>query len=100
MLSAFAYPGAKPIAPGTFATADAGGTRAIAGYSTGDAFDAVYAYYRHRLPANSETMHVRSVKGSVATFDVGRHRNGEHVAVQISSDEPNATEILITRYRR
>jgi len=104
--AAFAYPGAKPIAPTAFATADADGARAIAGFTTGDSFDAVYAYYQRRLPAGSETLHVSGAKGSVASFDVaprgdaGRPRGGAHVAVQISSVKPNATEILITRYRR
>ncbi len=98
--AAFAYPGAEPDDPSTFTTADARRMRTIAGFTTSDAFEKVCAFYQRRLPRDSETMRVVSAKGSVATFYVGGRRAPEAMAVQISSDKPNVTEILLTRYSR
>lgn len=96
----YTYPGARPDDPSTFTTADAHQVRTIAGFATSDAFAKVYAYYRGRLPNASATMHVVSANGSVATFYVGGHGATEAMAVQISSDKPNVTDILLTRYSR
>lgn len=94
------YPGAKPDVPSTFTTADARQARTIAGFTTSDAFAKVYDYYRRRLPSASETMHVVSANGSVATFYIGGRGTTEAMGVQISSDKPNVTDILLTRYSR
>lgn len=97
-LAAFAYPGATAAVPATFTASDPRRIRTLAGFTTTDAFAKVYDYYRRRLPAGSETMRVLSAKGSVATFYVESPKANEAIAVQISSDQPNVTEILLTRY--
>ncbi len=97
-LARFAYPGATPEDPSSFTTTDGHRTRTIAGFTTPDAFAKVYAYYRERLPSNSQTMLVLSTNGSVATFYVENRSAPEAMAVQISSDKPNVTQILLTRY--
>ena len=93
------YPGAASIPPGAYVATDADGTRTIAGYTTTAAFEKVYAYYRHVLPPGAETMHVLSPNGSVATFAT-QSADARSLAVQISSDKPNVTEILLTSYPR
>lgn len=94
--AAFTYPRATPDAPGTFTSGTPDGRRTIAGFTTSDAFARVYAFYRRTLPVGSETMHVIKANGSVATFDIDPARSRDTFAVQISSDKPNATQILIT----
>ena len=94
----FAYPGARADDPSTFTTTDGHRTRTTAGFSTPDAFAKVYAFYRQRLPSNSQTMRVISANGSVATFYIESRGAPEAMAVQISSDKPNVTRILLTRY--
>lgn len=98
LFASYAYPGATLASPSTFTTGDARHVRTIAGFTTSDAFAKVYDYYRRSLPAGSETMRVVSANGSVATFYVGRHGGSSATAVQISTDKPNVTEILLTRY--
>ena len=95
-----AYPGAEAMTPATFVPADSGLKHTIAGFTTTDPFEKVYDYYHHRLPPQSETMRVVTANGSVATFSVAKAGDGQTIAVQISSDKPNETEILITRPRR
>lgn len=97
--AAFAYPRATPDGPGTFTSVTAEGRRTIAGFTTSDAFARVYAFYQRMLPAGSETMHVINPNGSVATFEIDPPQSRETVSVQISSDKPNATEILITQFQ-
>ena len=95
----FTYPGATPDEPATFTARTQDGSHTIAGFTTSDPFARVYAYYRRTLPSGSETMHVISLNGAVATFEIDP-RSQATVDVQISSDKPNFTEILITRFQR
>ena len=95
----YVYPAAQPVDPNTFIAKDADRVRTIAGFTTADAFAKVYAYYRKHLPSGSETMRVVSGNGSVATFYfVDSPGARQAMAVQISSDKPNVTQILLTRY--
>ncbi len=94
------YPGAQAGEPASITTATAGGSTVIASFTTADAFDKVYAYYKQQLPAGAERMNVTSGNGSVASFQVGNQTAPDAVAVQISSDKPNVTSILITHTTR
>jgi hypothetical protein len=94
------YPGAQAGQPASITTATGNGSTVIASFTTVDAFDKVYAYYKQQLPAGAERMKATSGNGSVASFQVGSQTAPDTVAVQISSDKPNVTSILITHTSR
>jgi hypothetical protein len=94
------YPGAQADAQGTITTKEAQGTSVVAAFKTADSFDKVYEYYKGRLPAGSERMKVISGNGSVASFQVGSPKTPDEVTVQVSSDKPNETDLLITHAAR
>ena len=94
------YPGAQADAQGTITTQEAKGTSVVAAFKTADSFDKVYEYYKGRLPAGSERMKVISGNGSVASFQIGSAKAPDEVTVQVSSDKPNETDILITHVVR
>jgi hypothetical protein len=99
-LGAPVYPGALAGQPESITTATGRQSTVIAGFTTADAFDKVYVYYKQRLPAGAERMKVTSGNGSVASFQVGNPTSPDAVTVQISSDKPNVTSILITHTSR
>lgn len=72
----------------------------IAAFRTSDSFDKVYAYYKRLLPRNAEKMKVTSGNGSVVSFQIGDPNTPEEITVQVSSDQPNETEVLITHVTR
>ncbi|MBV8373264.1 MAG: hypothetical protein JOY69_08370 [Candidatus Eremiobacteraeota bacterium] len=90
------YPGAQAGQPASITTVKNAISTTIANFMTTDAFDTVYAYYKRQLPPASEKMKVTSANGSVASFQVGGPTDADTVSVQISSDRPNLTNILIT----
>ncbi len=94
------YPGAQTGQPASITTTSGNGTTVIASFTTADAFEKVYAYYKQRLPAGAERMNVNSPNGSVASFQAGVQTAPNAVTVQISSDKPNVTSILITHTTR
>lgn len=94
------YPGAEADAQGIITTKEARETSTVAAFKTADSFDKVYAYYKDRLPAGSERMKVTSGNGSVASFQIGSPKTPDEVTVQVSSDKPNETDLLITRVVR
>jgi hypothetical protein len=91
------YPGAQAGQPAGITTATNSGSTTIANFTTADTFENVYGYYKRRLRPASEKMNVTSANGSVASFQVGGQNSPNAVTVQISSDKPNVTNILITR---
>ncbi|MEO6835641.1 MAG: hypothetical protein ABI231_07025 [Candidatus Tumulicola sp.] len=92
-LGAPVYPGAQAN-QGTLATHDDKSASVIAAFRTTDAFDKVYDFYKRQLPAGAEKLKVASGNGSIASFQSGGE--SDQVAVQIASDKPNETDILIT----
>ncbi|MGA8534122.1 MAG: hypothetical protein WB615_08445 [Candidatus Tumulicola sp.] len=96
-LGAPLYPGAQASQPASITTATDTGTSTLANFTTSDAFDKVYRYYKDRLPPAAEKMKVVSANGSVASFQVSDPSIRDVVSVQVSSDKPNETSILITR---
>ena len=95
-LGAPVYPGAQAGQPASIATVNGRGSTVIASFATTDAFDVVDAYYRQRLPSGAEKMRVMSANGSVASFQIGSATSRDLTTVQVSSDKPNETNILIT----
>lgn len=99
-LAAPIYPGAESSQQGIISSSNAGTATMIAAFKTADSFDQVYDYYRQQLPSGSERMKVAGGNGSVATFQVGSAKSSDEVSVQVSSDKPNETDILITHVTR
>lgn len=95
-LGAPIYPGAEGNQQSSISSSNAGTATLIAAFKTADSFDQVYGYYRQQLPPGSERMKVAGGNGSVATFQVGNAKSADEVSVQVSSDKPNETDILIT----
>jgi hypothetical protein len=99
-LGAPVYPGAQMGQPASIATVAGHASTVIANFETTDAFDKVDAYYRQRLPVGAEKMRVTSANGSVASFQIGDAAGRDITTVQISSDKPNVTNVLITHAAR
>jgi hypothetical protein len=94
------YPGAQTGEPASITTASDSGSTVVANFTTADAFDKVYGYYKQRLPPATEKLKVTSGNGSVASFQIGDQNTPAMITVQISSDKPNVTNILITHATR
>jgi hypothetical protein len=90
------YPGAQSGQPASITTQNNGASTVIANFMTTDAFDSVYRYYKQRLLPGAEKMRVTSGNGSVASFQIGDRNGSDTITVQVSSDRPNLTNILIT----
>ena len=99
-LGAPIYPGATINRPGVVSSTKGNTAATIAAFKTADSFDRVYDFYRQQLPAGSERMKVAGGNGSVATFQTGSAETGDEVSVQVASDKPNETDILITHVTR
>lgn len=99
-LGAPIYPGAESNDPGSISSSNDATATIVAAFKTADAFDRVYEYYRQQLPPGSERMKVDGGSGSVATFQIGSPKTPDEVSVQVSSDKPNETNILITHVTR
>ncbi|HEY1654349.1 MAG TPA: hypothetical protein VGF86_04460 [Candidatus Tumulicola sp.] len=99
-LGAPIYPGAQADQQGSISTTSDKGTSTIAAFKTADAFEKVYEYYKQQLPADAEKMKVSSTNGSVVSFQIGGESSSDEVSVQVSSDKPNETDILITHVVR
>jgi hypothetical protein len=95
-LGAPVYPGASSEQQGSITTSSDKGTSTLAAFKTPDAFDKVYAFYKQQLPAGAEKMKMSSGNGSVASFQVGDEGAADQVTVQVTSDKPSETDILIT----
>jgi hypothetical protein len=96
-LGAPVYPGASSDAQGGVLMKTRDGVQTIAAFDTTDAFDKVDSFYEKRLPAGSEKLRMAGENGSVASFEVRNARSNGEITVQISSDRPKETTILITR---
>lgn len=99
-LGAPIYPGAESNQQGSISSTNAQAATVIAAFKTADSFDRVYDFYRQQLPAGSERMKVAGGNGSVATFQIGSPKTADEVSVQVSSDKPSETDILITHVTR
>jgi hypothetical protein len=99
-LGAPIYPGAQADQQGSISTTSDKGSSVIAAFKTTDAFEKVYDYYKQQLPADAEKMKVSSANGSVVSFQTGGDSAPDEVSVQISSDKPDETNILITHVVR
>lgn len=99
-LAAPIYPGAQANQQGSISSKNGQTTTVIAAFKTADSFDQVYDFYRQQLPAGSERMKVSGGSGAVATFQIGGPNAADEVSVQVASDKPNETDILITHVTR
>lgn len=99
-LGAPIYPGAASNQQGSISSTNAQTATLIAAFKTADSFDQVYDFYRQQLPAGSERMKVAGGNGSVATFQIGSPKTTDEISVQVSSDKPSETDILITHVTR
>lgn len=95
-LGAPVYPGAQASQQGSITNISAKGNSIIAAFKTTDAFDKVYEYYKQQMPAGSEKTKISGANGSVAAFQVGDDNAADQVTVQVTTDKPNETDILIT----
>jgi hypothetical protein len=96
-LGAPVYPGAQtsPDSQGSFSASTNAGSTVMATFKTTDDFGKVYDYYKAQMPAGSEGMKMSMGTASSATFQVGKDGAPDQVTVQISSDKPGQTTILI-----
>ena len=90
------YPGAQAGQGQSITTSCDKGSTVISAFTTPDGFSKVYDFYKQHLPADSEKMKVSSGNGSMASFQVGDATGPDEVTVQVSSDKPTETDILIT----
>lgn len=95
-LGAPVYPGAQPNEQGSVTSTTDKGSSVVAAFKTADSFDKVYEYYKQQLPSGAEKMKMSSGSGSVASFQVGDDNGPDQVSVQVTSDKPGETSILIT----
>ena len=95
-LGAPVYPGAQTGPGQSLTSSSATRSTVVANFATPDEFDKVYEYYKRHMPAGSERMKVSSGNGSMASFHVGDRSSRSEVIVQISSDKPTETDILMT----
>lgn len=99
-LGAPIYPGAQSNQQGSISSRNGQTTTVITAFKTADSFDQVYDFYRQQLPVGSERMKVSGGSGAVATFQIGGPTAPDEVSVQVASDKPNETDILITHVTR
>lgn len=91
------YPGALARDPGTVVLPDGTrGQRIVARFTTRDVFDTVEAFYARALGRRSERSHLVTPSGSLAVFEAAAKPPPGRVLVQITTDKPRQTDILIT----
>lgn len=93
------YPGAIPSEGGSLAATTKEGTAKVVTLQTKDSFDKVYAFYKAKMPAGTETSHMSAGGTSMAGFTIGSSTDKEHKTVSIaaSGDKVNITLVVGTK---
>jgi len=99
-LGAPIYPGAHRNDQGTFTSVNARERHVIAGFTTAEPFDKVYAFYKAQLPPGSERLTIDKSNGSVANFRFVDAGAANVVTVYVTQSKPGETNILIARVSR
>jgi hypothetical protein len=88
------YPGAIQSQTGGMAASTAEGVSHVVSLTTKDPFDQVYQWYKGKMPAGSEQVHMETAGGSIATFLIGKPDDKEQKSVQIQSSKDTTTILL------
>lgn len=93
-LGAPVYPGSAAAADNALNVTSKTGTAQMASFTTDDAFDKVYQFYKDKMPAGSEKMKMDSGGSSVAEFVAGEEKTGQTTVMITTKD--GKTQILIS----
>ena len=88
------YPGASTAEGGGWAMQSKSGGGEIVTLTTTDSFDAVEAWYKSKMPANSESINMKSGDTASAIFTVGKDADKEQRSVMINGEKGKTTIML------
>lgn len=88
------YPGATTAEGGGWAMQSKNGGGEIVTMTTTDSFDAVEAWYKSKMPANSETLNMKSGDTASAEFTEGKEGDKEERSVMINGEKGKTTIML------
>ena len=93
------YPGAIASEGGSLAATTKEGTAKVVTLQTKDSFDKVYAFYKAKMPAGTETSHMTAGGTSMAAFTMGSSTDKEHKSVSITAtgDKVSITLVVGTK---
>jgi len=92
------YPGAIQSQTGAMAANTTHGISRQVSLTTKNPFNQVYEWYKRRMPAGSEQVHMETTGGSIATFLVGKPSDSEQKSVEIQASG-DTTTILLSHFR-
>lgn len=90
------YPGATVDSGGAVTGQSQQGSGALVTLKTSDSFDKVYAYYKSRMPANSQTMKSEAGGTSVASFVEGTSSEKVQKSVTITSSSDGVQIMMMS----
>jgi hypothetical protein len=88
------YPGATTAEGGGWAMQSKNGGGEIVTLTTTDSFDAVEAWYKSKMPANSETLNMKTGDTASAIFAEGKEGDKEERSVMINGQKDKTTIML------
>lgn len=90
------YPGATTAEGGGWAMQSKEGGGEMVTLTTSDSYDKVEAWYKAKMPADSEAMNMKSGDTAAAVFKVGKESDKDQSSVLING-EKDKTTITLTR---
>jgi hypothetical protein len=93
------YPGASTAEGGGWSMQSKEGGGQIVTLTTTDSFDAVEAWYKSKMPADSEAMNMKSGDSASAVFKVGKDTDSDQSTVMING-EKDKTTITLTHQKK
>jgi hypothetical protein len=88
------YPGATTAEGGGWAMQSKNGGGEIVTLTTTDSFDAVEAWYKSKMPADSESLNMKTGDTASAVFTEGKEGDKEERSVMINGEKGKTTIML------
>ncbi len=88
-LGAPVYPNATSV--GSFSGTSQNGSGSLATFTTKDAFENVYQFYKSKLPAGAEKMKMASGGTQMAVFSIGDDKSAVQTTVTITAEKDTTT---------
>ena len=94
------YPGASTAEGGGWAMQSKEGGGQTVTMTTNDPYDKVEAWYKSKMPANAESMNVKSGDTASAMFSIGKDSDKEQSVVVINGEKDKTTIMLTHRVKK
>jgi stress response protein YsnF len=94
------YPGASTAEGGGWAMQSKAGGGEMATLTTADTFDKVEAWYKSKMPADSESLSMKSGDTATAMFSVGKETDKEQSSVMINGEKDKTTITLTHQVKK